>query len=1367
MAAGREAEGRRRRPFARGRRVAAWALLLFVLLGPPVYLLRNVLLAPTVIRLAAWIAERELGGTLEIDSLAGSWWGDVTLSGVRFARKGDEGPLVRLAAEEVAASYSLVGLLRGEAGWLESVRLAAGELELDLAAAKTEAPGEAEPGALRRSLLFQPPALDLAVERLVVHAGGGREIAAAGLAVRTPPGGPPSRYAIAARTVAIAGEAPEVAPSPLAARVALAGGVLAVEELALGPAFAIRAGTVDLTALDAGRIAWRLPLAIGAGEGEVRGTLDPARIVAEAALQDVGLAGLAPFLPPAAEVPPAGVFTLAAQADLPRAAGAAMTVRLEGTGRDLVVAGRTIDRLLLRGAVADEILRVETLEARAGENEITGRDLVLPLDAGALGLLHRGTGRLEVRLRDMARLAGAPHRAELASTLPSHRVELAARLGDGAFALESGRILTAGGAFAVRRGRIALGADPDRLLADGTVEVNLDLDFADLGPLGALLGQEGWRGRLTGGLALRGPLLSPAGELVAAAQEVVVSGVAVDEAEATVHAAGGRVVAERLAARGAGWEATAEGTWDVPAAALAGVRAAAHVPDLASLTGGRVTGSATIALSAAGPLAAPHGAIELWAADVAAAGRHLGGLALSGAFTGPSLAVENLVLAGPEGRIHARGQVALHPETKEVEALVRELVAARGGATLALAGPAAVRVAAGEVHVAPFVLAGDLGRAAGSLERTPERTTAALALERFDAMPLLAPFLPAGARLSPLEGRLGVEIAGGGTRLLAELSVAEIVPAAGEPPWSLELSATLSGGLLAVTRFALHQPRIGSLRAVGDLPVDPFGAELLPAGELDLLVGAEVAALEALPERIRAPLARAAGRAAIYGRITGPWRAPRGWIEVRGEGIRLPGPAAAPAAIGPLAGDLVLRLDGGLCIEKGELRADGFGTAVVGGKVAASLDVPALLAAGLAPLRAAGLALTATVSVPDLAWTARYVPAVRRAGGRIEGTLQIGGSLGDPLLAADFSVAGGELRLENAFPALRSLSGRIHLAGSTLRVDRFTGEFGASPFTLAGTIERGAEGPELALDLAGTDLLLYRTRDTIVRADVRLGVRGALSALRVEGDVALTGGRFGRDVDLFSAVRGEAAPPAAQRGLDLGLATDPPLSQLTFDVAIRAAEPFALENNVIHGALRPDLHLGGTAEVPVLRGRVYLDETFVALPSGRLRVSSGLVAFGAANPFVPTLELIGTTRLKGYDIRVRVAGDYDDPEIELSSVPPLPSEDLAILFLTGQLPAGSAGERGVGAAQSVAVYVAQDIVKRWWSEGGFADEESILERLEIEIGADVTRSGAATARVVYLLTARSPDRRMARYLVGERDVYDFINFGYGWRFRFR
>jgi translocation and assembly module TamB len=66
-----------------------------------------------------------------------------------------------------------------------------------------------------------------------------------------------------------------------------------------------------------------------------------------------------------------------------------------------------------------------------------------------------------------------------------------------------------------------------------------------------------------------------------------------------------------------------------------------------------------------------------------------------------------------------------------------------------------------------------------------------------------------------------------------------------------------------------------------------------------------------------------------------------------------------------------------------------------------------------------------------------------------------------------------------------------------------------------------------------------------------------------------------------------------------------------------------------------------------------------------------------------------------------------------------------------------------------------------------SDQDSALSRFEVVTGRDVTQSGAETISVSVRLHARDIERKRGYYLVGERDVYDYYNYGVRFVFRFR
>ena len=140
----------------------------------------------------------------------------------------------------------------------------------------------------------------------------------------------------------------------------------------------------------------------------------------------------------------------------------------------------------------------------------------------------------------------------------------------------------------------------------------------------------------------------------------------------------------------------------------------------------------------------------------------------------------------------------------------------------------------------------------------------------------------------------------------------------------------------------------------------------------------------------------------------------------------------------------------------------------------------------------------------------------------------------------------------------------------------------------------------------------------------------------------------------------------------------------------------------------------------------------------------------------------------GYDITAVIDGPYDEPVITLSSIPPLPDEDLLMLLLTGQ-PPESSGSRASGSRQglNVAVFLGRDFLSRWF--GGDEDDttDDILDRFDVEVGRGITQGGEDTIHSQFRLADDVLLDGDSLYLTGERDYFDYYNGGIKLVFRFR
>ena len=169
-----------------------------------------------------------------------------------------------------------------------------------------------------------------------------------------------------------------------------------------------------------------------------------------------------------------------------------------------------------------------------------------------------------------------------------------------------------------------------------------------------------------------------------------------------------------------------------------------------------------------------------------------------------------------------------------------------------------------------------------------------------------------------------------------------------------------------------------------------------------------------------------------------------------------------------------------------------------------------------------------------------------------------------------------------------------------------------------------------------------------------------------------------------------------------------------------------------------------------------------------MSLQAGLIRFEQTAPDRPNLDLIGTTRMRGYDITVVIDGPYDEPTITLSSVPPLPNEELFMIILNVETPKISVA-RASSMTQSlnVAMFLGRDLMSRLF--GGEPDEatESIIERFDVEVGRSITQRGEETIHSQFRLADDILVDGDSLYLTGERDYFDYYNGGIKFVFRFR
>ena len=879
-------------------------------------------------------------------------------------------------------------------------------------------------------------------------------------------------------------------------------------------------------------------------------------------------------------------------------------------------------------------------------------------------------------------------------------------------------------------------ADPDRNALLESLTGSFSLRSTDVPSLAALAGVPAERMART-----------PASHLLSVAGTM--RGRAISFTAGSFTAAGGSIILREarlaLPPSGTAWkkDTTFEGALEVDIPDLGPIATIFGLPPLQGALKGRARVS--------GSPGAPVGSMEASGRGMAVQGHRVGDVAFRAFARQHLVTIESFEVSRGEDRLSGRGSFDLEKRT---------LLDAEADVSLTDVAPYLAEFVREGIPVSGRFRGGL--RAAGPLPGTPLSIEVEFSEGRVEDVQ--------GVRCVA-EARIGFE----GTLRQPRVGVAaRVIELRGGPEGRTaqgSFDVTYEPGKLRIAAFDLVGSRGIAVKGEGTLPVDLAADDVMRTGPISLRVQASIPALEdvafllppayALTGTLRADLA-----------VTGSWKEPEARLEVHAERLQPP-PGTRFAPPGPHTLSGILRW-GTAEARAEQVRLDSPDLSCSLSGAWSSPPPLSSLLSGAGGALSGSLSLRTSFSTPDIAWLQGSVKGLRGLQGSVSGEIAIEGPAGDPAVSGQVRIEAAAFRYAD-LPAVDRIAARVSATGRAVNLGEISGELGGSPFTLSGSLDFSRpRDPVLDLGLKGRNALLYRAEGLLVRADSDLSLRGPVSALTLAGEVAITQSRYERSFSIASLLSGGGKSSKTPKRSTSGFAgisfPDPPLRDMRFDVRLTAREPFRILTSAVRGEARPDLQLTGTGLLPILRGPVHLESVRMLLPSGTLEFERGTVLLRESDLGRSELDLGGRLESRGYDITAQVGGTINDPEVILSSVPPLPEEDLILFVLTGAPPGSTGGDGGSVStmATPMAVYLGSNILEGMFGAGPRSSAGAeIQKRLELQIGREVTRSGSMTAEARLLLKKDPVARRSALYLTGEKDVYDQENVGLRIIFKFR
>lgn len=301
----------------------------------------------------------------------------------------------------------------------------------------------------------------------------------------------------------------------------------------------------------------------------------------------------------------------------------------------------------------------------------------------------------------------------------------------------------------------------------------------------------------------------------------------------------------------------------------------------------------------------------------------------------------------------------------------------------------------------------------------------------------------------------------------------------------------------------------------------------------------------------------------------------------------------------------------------------------------------------------------------DLGWFKPLLPRVDLAG-RFEALGRIDGTLADPHFDGQGRFLGARVTLADLGQSFENIRGTVLFESKELVVSDVRAAFAGGSLQVAGSIPYviAEGGANYRLHASARGITLRYPEGWLLRGDADLTVAGTPEGRTIRGAVTLDRAFYLRDVKLGVADLLQSL--FERRRLEVQ-STNELLVSTQLNVAIKGSEALRIRNNLadLDGSL--DLTVRGSAAKPIAFGRVQMDAGGTLVYGGtEYTIERGQLTF--ANPYKiePQLDLVATTKIDNYDVRLNLSGTFDRLNADFSSDPPLPDLEVLALLTTGQ-----------------------------------------------------------------------------------------------------
>ena len=285
------------------------------------------------------------------------------------------------------------------------------------------------------------------------------------------------------------------------------------------------------------------------------------------------------------------------------------------------------------------------------------------------------------------------------------------------------------------------------------------------------------------------------------------------------------------------------------------------------------------------------------------------------------------------------------------------------------------------------------------------------------------------------------------------------------------------------------------------------------------------------------------------------------------------------------------------------------------------------------------------------------------ARGSLDLNVAASGSLGQPTLEGRIDVKNTFISQIDFPTGLNDLNGVMLFDRNRIQIEKLTGTTGGGTIDLSGSASYQGAGTFL-LDLGataqGVRLRYPPGVSSTANADLRL--TGTSNSALLTGQVVVTKLAVTPGFDFGAYIE-------KSRQTVVFAQTDSLAGRLRLDVHVVTTPELQMQTAIARLSGDADLRMHGTADRPVIVGRAEVLEGDISFNGTKYRLERGYVTFSNPAKTQPILDLQAATRVRDYDITIRLRGDASVPnglKVTWQSEPSLPEGDVIALVALGR-----------------------------------------------------------------------------------------------------